>query len=259
MFAFPVVAMPTWTTAVIVFGCLATAVLLGRIASARLPAHHLSTEARDTVKLSLGLVATMSALLLGLLVSSAKGAYDAQNRQVDEMAAKIATLDRVFALYGPESARARKELRAIVTNAIARAWPQESGAASDLAPDLRSGDEIYRAVQMLMPVDDSQRDLKSRATSYTIDLAEGRALLVSRALEGASAPLLIVVIGWFVLILFGFSLLAPRAPVATLALTVAAAAVSGAIFLLLEYYEPFEGLIRIPSDPMVASISEIPN
>lgn len=246
-------------TAALVFICLVVAVLLGRVSNGRLSERHLTAETRDTIKLSLGLVATMSALLLGLLVSSAKGAYDSQDRQIDEMAAKIATLDRVLALYGSESDAARRELRATVENAIARAWPRLAHMSSDLSPDFRSGDAIYSAVQQLMPSGTTQGELKAKAADLTLELAEGRSLLVSRALEGVSRPLLVIVVGWLVLILFGFSVLAPRNVVATVALTVAAAAVSGAILLMLEFYEPFDGLIRISSEPMVAAISRIPN
>lgn len=245
------------TVIALVFLCLMIAVLLGRISSRRLAERHLTVETRDTIKLSLGLVATMSALLLGLLVSSAKGAYDSQRQQVDELAAKVTLLDRVLALYGAESAVARQELKAVVENAIARAWPQHAGESSDLRPDVRNGDAIYVAVQKLVPNDDTQRELKGKAADLTLELAEGRALLVSRALVGVSTPLLVIVVGWLVIILFGFSVLAPRNVVATSALLIAAVAVSGAILLLLEYYEPFSGLIRISSQPLVASIGNI--
>lgn len=244
-------------TAAVVFSCLIVAVLLGRASSRRLAEHHLTAETRDTIKLSLGLVATMSALLLGLLVSSAKGAYDSQRQQVDELAAKVTLLDRVLALYGAESATVRQELKATVEDAIARAWPQKTGANSDLQADVRSGDDIYFAVQQLMPSDETQRELKAKAADLTLELAEGRALLVSRALAGVPTALLVIVVGWFVIIFFGFSVLAPHNVVATTALTVAGAAVSGAILLLLEYYDPFEGLIQISSNPLLASISRI--
>src|SRR6185503_5888462 len=246
-------------TAVLVFVCLVVAVLLGRAMSGRLSEHHLTDETRDTIKLSLGLVATLSALLLGLLVSSAKGAYDAQRQQIDELAAKIATLDRVLSLYGVESTGARRELHATVENAIARVWPQQPGASSDLTPDFRSGDAIYRAVQSLVPSDATQSELKAKAGELTLALVEGRALLVSRGLVGISVPLLVIVVSWLVLILFGFSMLAPRNAVATVALIVAAAAVSAAILLMLEFYEPFDGLIQISSEPMVEAISRISN
>lgn len=241
----------------LVFLCLVAAVLLGRASAQRLAERHLTPETRDTVKLSLGLVATMSALLLGLLVSSAKGAYDSQRQQVDELAAKVALLDRVLALYGAESAVARQELKAVVQDAIVRAWPQQAGEGSDLRPDVRSGDGIYLAIQQLVPADETQRDLKGKGADLTLEIAEGRALLVSRALVGVSTPLLAIVVGWLFIILFGFSMLAPRNSLATSALMIAAVAVSGAILLLLEYYEPFDGLIRISSQPMVAAISGI--
>jgi hypothetical protein len=245
--------------ALLVFACLVAAVLLGQVSSRRLSEHHLTADTRDTIKLSLGLVATMSALLLGLLVSSAKGTYDSQRQQIDEMAAKVAALDRVLVLYGMETAATRQELRASVENAVARAWPRHAAVSSELMTDFRSGDEIYRTVQSLMPIDATQAELKATAAGLTLDLGQDRALLASRALQGLPTPLLVIVVCWLVLILFGFSLLAPRNVVATVALTVAAGAVSGAILLMLEFYEPFDGLIQISSDPVIAAISRISN
>lgn len=244
-------------TAILVFSSLMIAVLLGRTSSRHLAEHHLTAETRDTIKLSLGLVATMSALLLGLLVSSAKGAYDSQRQQVDELAAKVSLLDRVLELYGAETATVRQDLKSAVESAIVRAWPEVAGAHSDLRVDVSGGDAIYVALQQLMPADETQRELKAKAADLALELAEGRALLVSRALAGVSTALLVIVVGWFVITFFGFSVLAPRNAVATTALAIAGAAVSGAILLLLEYYEPFDGLIQISSDPLAASISRI--
>jgi hypothetical protein len=138
-------------------------------------------------------------------------------------------------------------------------WPQRARASTDLTPDFRSGDAIYREIQSLAPSDATESELKAKAADLTLALVEGRALLVSRGLVGVSVPLLVIVVAWLVLILFGFSLLAPRNAIATMALIVAAAAVSGAILLMLEFYEPFDGLIRISSDPMVEAISRISN
>ena len=98
-------------TALIVLACLIAAVLVGRTLRALLPQDHLSTESKDAVKLAMGLVATMSALVLGLLVSSAKGAYDTERSEVIQMAAKITFLGRVLAAYGPEVAGVRSLLR----------------------------------------------------------------------------------------------------------------------------------------------------
>ena len=109
-------------TALIVFACLIAAVLLGRTLRGLLPEGHLSTESKDAVKLAMGLVATMSALVLGLLVSSAKGAYDTERSEVIQMAAKVTFLGRVLAAYGPETAGVRAQLRDNVEEGIQQIW-----------------------------------------------------------------------------------------------------------------------------------------
>ena len=113
-------------TSSIVFACLVAAVLLGRTVRRYLPEQHLTGDSKDAVKLAMGLVATMTALLLGLLVSSAKGTYDNQRSEVIEMAAKVTFMDRAFAAYGPDAAAVRAQFRATVEAAVHRMWPQES-------------------------------------------------------------------------------------------------------------------------------------
>src|SRR5436189_3134556 len=103
--------MNTEIISLVIFGCVVGAVLMGRALSRRLPKDHLSTDTKETVKLSMGLLATMSALLLGLLVASAKASYDNARSDVIQMAAKVVFLDRVLTGYGPEAAEARARLR----------------------------------------------------------------------------------------------------------------------------------------------------
>src|SRR5438093_12446703 len=103
--------MYTALTAAILFMGLVGVVLLGRRVRRYLPEDHLSGDSKDAVKLALGLVATMTALLLGLLVSSAKGTYDTMRSEVMQLTAKVVFLDRVLGLYGPEAAGARRRLR----------------------------------------------------------------------------------------------------------------------------------------------------
>src|SRR6266481_5109453 len=131
--------MNTTVTALIVFGCFIGAVLVGRILRRILPESHLSADSKDVVKLALGLVATMSALVLGLLVSSAKGSYDTERSEVIQMAAKVAFLDRVLAAYGPEAADARAQLRGAVEAAVQQMWPGEANMPARLAPDTQAG------------------------------------------------------------------------------------------------------------------------
>jgi len=234
----------------VLFACLVGAALLGRRVHRYLPEGHLSDNSRDAVKLAMGLVATMTALVLGLLVSSAKGAYDTNRSTVIQMAAKVAFLDRVLALYGPEAAEARRELRAGVADAVQRIWATDQTQPAQLAPNPQVGDALYLAVQRLSPHDDAQRTLKTQIATLLVDLGQLRSLLVAESIPSISRPMLLILVSWLVVIFFGFSVIAPPNATTALALVASAFSVAGAIFLILELDHPFGGVIHIPSEPL---------
>jgi hypothetical protein len=249
--------MNTTVTAVIAFGCLVGAVLLGRTLRRLLPEDHLTADSRDTIKLAMGLVATMSALVLGLLVSSAKGAYDTERSEVIQMAAKVTFLGRVLAAYGPETAGVRTQLRETMEEGIRQMWPGEMRRPARLAPNTQAANAAYGAIQALSPHNDMQAALKAQAASLAVDVAQVRSLLVAQSVPSISKPMLIILVLWLVIIFLGFSVLAPPNATTILALTVSALAVSGAIFLILELDEPFGGLIGISSEPMLNALSQL--
>lgn len=239
------------------FGCLVGAVLAGRAIRRLLPDQHLSSDSRDGIKLAIGLVSTMSALVLGLLVSSAKSSFDTERSEVIQMAAKVAFLDRVLATYGPDTTEARGRLHDNVSEAIKRMWPEEGGLPARLAPNVQTGNALYAAIQNLSPSDDMQRKLKDRATNAAEDLAQIRSLLQAQSVPSISRPMLVILVSWLVIIFLGFSMLAPPNATTILALMVSAVAVSGAIFLILELDQPFDGFLRISSEPMVNALNQI--
>jgi len=236
---------------VILFVGLVAAALLGRRVHRYLPHDHLSDSSRDSVKLAMGLVATMTALVLGLLVSSAKDAYDTKRSEVIQMAAKVAFLDRVLALYGPEAAEARTELRAAVVAAVQHLWSTDRNRPGQLTPGEQAGDMVYVAIQGLSPHDDTQRALKTQIANLMVDLGQLRALLIAQSIPSISMPILIILVSWLVVIFFGFSLIAPPNATTMLALVASAFSVACAIFLILELDQPFGGLIHIPSEPLI--------
>src|SRR5216110_3003120 len=174
-------SMNTNLAALIVFGCLAGAILLGRALRRVLPEDHLTADSRDTIKLAMGLVATMSALVLGLLVSSAKGAYDTERSEVIQMAAKVTFLGRVLAAYGPEAAGVRAQLRETMEEGIRQMWPGEMRRPARLAPNTQAANAAYGAIQALSPHNDMQAALKAQAASLAIDVAQVRSLLVAQS------------------------------------------------------------------------------
>jgi hypothetical protein len=146
-----------------------------------------------------------------------------------------------------------------VEDAIRRLWPQEKGLPAELAPNVDAGDSIFFKVNALSPTNETQQKLKAMAEESLAQLAEQRALLVAQSETAISIPMLVVVISWLVAIFVGFSLLAPANLTANLALVISTLAVSGAIFLILELDQPFNGVIGIPSAEMMKVLKLLPN
>src|SRR5258707_15332996 len=104
----------------IVLVCVFGGAMLGMVIHTLLPEHHLNSESKDVIKLGMGLIATMSALVLALLTNSAKGSYDTQRNEITQLSANILLLDRVLAHYGPETKEARALLAQTAGNMLDR-------------------------------------------------------------------------------------------------------------------------------------------
>jgi hypothetical protein len=249
--------MSTTMTGLLISGCLFASVLLGLRLRCLLPETNLSADSRDALKLAVGLVATMTALVLSLLISSTKGTYDTQRSELIQIAAKVSFLNRVLMLYGPETQKARSLLQEAVSAVVDRLWADSSRPFSESVPGQETGNDCYEAIQHLEPGDDLQRSLKAQAMTVSIDIAQLRTLLAAQSVSSISGPLLIAVVGWLVLIFFIFSLLTPPNITTRLALLASAFSVAVAVFLILELDQPFSGLIEMPRQPMVNALKEI--
>jgi hypothetical protein len=250
--------MTSTIIAAIVFACLFGAGLLGVRVRAILPENHLNPDTKDAVKVGMGLVATMAALVLGLLVASTKGAYDAQKAEVTQMAAKIVFLDRVLANYGSETAETRDLLRRSVGSAINRMWPDgKISQPAQLDPSATSGEAFFNSIQQLSPQNDAQRSLKSQAVQVTTDVGQMRWLLFEQTESSISLPMLIVLIAWLAIIFVSVGLFAPPNATVVIALMLSALSVAGAIFLILELDMPFDGVIQISSAPMRNALNHL--
>ena len=243
--------------ATVLFVVLVGVLLVGSRLRRRLPAEHLSSDSKDAVKLALGLVATMTAILLGLLVSSAKSSFDTTRSEVMQMAAKVALLDRVLLLYGPQTAEARRALRESIEEGVRRTWPGQGQAPAQLSPNEQMGDAVYVAISHLAPQDEAQRALKTEAASLMIQLAELRVLIQAQAVSSVSKPLLIALAVWLVVIFLGFGLLAPANATSTLALIAGAFSVACAVYIILELDSSFAGVVRVPSEPMLRVLANL--
>jgi len=237
----------------IVFACTFGGALLGMWLRTTLPEHHLNAESRDTVKVGIGLIATMTALVLGLVTASAKSSFDAMDSAVKQTAVEVLTLDRVLARYGSETGEIRKGLQRAVGARIDMIWPQGSSKPANLDP-MRSGtgsetEGLGDAIRALKPRDDSQRALQSRALDLTEALLQARWLVLGATVKSVPVPFLVMLVFWLTVTFGSFGLFAPRNATVLMVLFFCALSVGGAVFLVLEMDGPFDGLLKVSADP----------
>lgn len=251
--------MSSMLIACIIFACILAGALLGMLVRSALPQHHLNAESKDAVRLGMGLTATMTALVLGLVIASAKESFDYQSSDVKEIAVDVIHLDRVLARYGPETGPIRDQLRQELARHIAERWPENELAAADAVKSRAPTptDAVEVAVRALAPANDGQRWLQARAQSLCEDLTRTRWLLFEHAGDSIQTPFLVVLICWLTLLFASFGLFAPRNATVIVTLAVCALSVSGAIFLILEMDQPFEGLLKISDAPLRTALSQL--
>ena len=240
----------------IVFACVFGGALLGTFLRAVLPAHHLSPESKDVVKLGMGLISIMAALVLGLLIASAKSAYDAQSNELTQISANLIVLDHVLAHYGPETQQARDLLRRAVVIALDRIWPESRSQPAQLAPSTATA-RPYDQILKLSPQDDRQRELYAQALRIGSDLLQTRWLLAEQRASSIALPFLVMLVFWLTVLFVSFGLFSPPNATVIATLFVCALSVSGAIFLILELDQPFDGLIGLSSAPLRNALEQL--
>jgi Protein of unknown function (DUF4239) len=241
----------------IVMACVFGGALLGMAIHTRLPEHHLTPDSKDVIKLGMGLIATMSALVLALLTNSAKGSYDTQRNELTQVAANVILLDRVLAHYGPETKEARDLLKLSVAGMINRMWPDDPVQAAKLRPTTTSGELFFDKIQELTPQNDVQRTLQNQAVSLSIGIGQARLLLFEQGGRSIPMPFLVLLIFWVTIIFLSFGLFAPHNATVIATLFLCALSVSGAIFLIMELDRPFGGVIQISSAPLRNAIANV--
>jgi hypothetical protein len=241
-----------------VFACVFGSAFVGMGLRRVLPEHHLSSESKDVVKLGIALIATMAALVLSLLLSSAKSSFDERNAELAQIASNIALLDRALAHYGPEARAVRQSLRGIVEAALAQVWPDENFHPTKLAPASAAPESIYEMIEALPSQGETQQSLRAQALATATSLAQARWLLFAQATESPiPLPFLVVLVFWLCIIFASFGLYAPGNLTVVATLGVCALSVAAAIFLILELALPFVGVIRVSSAPLRSALAQL--
>jgi hypothetical protein len=228
-------------------GAAATGMLLRRL----LPEHHTDGTSNDAVLRAVGLVVTLTALVLGFFVNSSKAYYDAVSNQLNQIGADISVLDRTLARFGPGAAPAREMLRRGTGAAVHILWPDHKSVLPTVYDGLPiDGLERMEDEVRALPADDAHHEhLKEQAIDYVAGIEHESLLLGELATTRMHSLLLLIVLSWLIIIYVGFGLVWPRTGTALAALVMSAVAAAGAIFMILELYSPLHGIVHI--DPSV--------
>jgi hypothetical protein len=235
----------------VTFVSIAVGGALGMLIRIRLPDAGLIAESKEVVRLGAGLMGTVAALVLGLMIASAKNSYDTQIANVRQLTANIILLDELLEQYGPETREARTMIRRAAAITVQRVW-QESVATdtTETFTPSRAAAQFFLTLESLSPTNDVQRAIKPRLMDVATDLTRTRLLMFVHFDNPIPAPLLIIVILWLTVIFASFTLFADANAVVAVASLVYALAVSSALFLIVDMSQPFTGLMKIPSEQL---------
>lgn len=243
----------------VTFACAFGGALLGTYIRSFLPPAHLSKESMDVMRLGMGLVATMTALLLGLVTASARSTFDGQDAVLRASAVNILTLDRLLARYGPETKATRDLIRQALAFRIQTTWPDDGSRGTGLSQTVPAPalEEIERQILDLTPGNDAQRWFKSEALKLSEEVMKARWRILGA--QGGTVPIvfLVVVIAWLTITFGSFGLYTQLNPSLVAVLILAALSVAAAIFLILELDGPFDGFIKVSSGPFRYALANL--
>lgn len=254
----------------LVISCLVLLVIFGSaiaglLLRSRFPDGHLNGETKEVIKLVIGIVGTMTGMVLGLLVASAKSSFDGQRNGLAQLAANIIVLDQALAHYGTEAQPARAELRNAVGDMIERVWPDGFRSPGDAAPqtspqqprDKAKYEQVYNAILALQPQNEAQRTDQGLALKVVHETAQMRWLLYSQRSGSIPMVFLLLMVTWLAITFGSYGLFAPRHVTTIAVLLLGSLVVSSAVFLILELDHPFDGIMHISSEPLQNALAQI--
>jgi hypothetical protein len=229
---------------------------LGTLLRRTLPRHHLNEHAKDVVRLGVGLIATIAALVLGLLIGAAKGSFDTQTTQVKQITANLILLDSILAQYGPEARPIREHMRSAIGPFADRLWREKEMTTGSFQTHAAE-EQVYSEILALSPHNDIQRLLQSRAAQVSNDFAQVRFMLFVESENLIPTPFLAILAFWLAIVFASYSLFSPLNVTLFTCLSLFALSAACAIFLILELGRPFTGLMMVSSAPLRSALGTL--
>lgn len=254
----------------VVFVSLCASTALGMYVRPRLPERHRNRETTELMQVTIGLLATFAALVLGLLTASVKQRYDgaAHDRQV--YALQLTQMNRCLYDYGPETAAARGLIRSYTAAVIASTWPAEPppagvqfpstagmpliGASPELAGLMN---EVGLEIARLAPSDAVHTRILDLCMERYRDVVHARLGVIEDARVELFQPFYRVMVFWLMIMFGCFGLIAPPNPLSVITIVLCAISLSSVMFVILDLSHPYGGYFAISSETMRTALESM--
>ena len=196
----------------------------------------------------------MTALVLGLLLASAKSSYGTQNNYIKELTSQSILLDQALAQYGDEARGARRLLRRSVVAVGDQIW-----AAPPLTHFTRipEGEQLYQMLYSFKEQTVQQQVLHPRIIDISTGLARTRLSLFTQMNNQIPFLFYFFLVLCLTIIFTSFGLLSRPQLLAGTALFLCIACVCVAVFLILQLNQPFTGVMPIDKTPLLTALDPL--
>jgi hypothetical protein len=230
---------------------------LGALLRGALPKHHLNDSAKEVVRDCVRLIATIAALVLGLLIGASRASFETQSTQVNQITANLILLDSILSQYGAEALPIRQHMRRTVGPFADRLWREKQVTSNGPFQASAAEEQVFADIQKLSPQTDVQKSLQSRALQVSNDIAQARFMLFTESENLIPTPFLVILGFWLVIVFASYSLFSPLNTTLFTCLSLFALSAACAIFLVLELSRPFSGLMMLSSAPLRSALGAI--
>lgn len=249
--------MNHFTIGLISFAGIFGGALIGFYGSRRLPPHHRSAETQTAVTVSVAVIGTLAALVLGLMITAANSSFTKRSEEVRELSLQLIRMDRNLSRYGPEADDVRAKLRDWATAKMQQLFRDKGKVAPSSDQTIEMLEGVQDALMDLKPKDERQEHLRTLCVTLSSTMIQARWALETHAGHSIPLPFLVLLIFWLAIVFASFGLFAPSNPTTMTALFLCALAVAGGIFLIEDLDNPSGGFVRLPADSMQRAVAEI--
>ena len=248
--------MNHYVTSTVVLVLILLSAAVGSYVRLKLPDHHFNEATLGAMRIAVGLVATLSALVLSLLISSGKSSLDLVNTAIERNTVAMIRLDHTLAQFGPSTNDLRAQIKQDYVRWTSFLFSGTTGKTAEITSTeiIQSTYDIQERIFALQPVGPVQEKLQDHALQLWDDIFAGRWLALEHRRGLIPTPLIMILVGWLVVIfgIFGFS--APRSWSMCVVFLLCAISATTAIFVVLDMDTPFQGMVNASKTPMIETL-----